>query len=34
MYVGGNFSKIASTPVSTGGTRVKQPGFAIYPAAL
>ena len=33
MYVGGNFSKVASTPVATGGMRVKQPGFAIYPAA-
>jgi hypothetical protein len=32
MYVGGNFTRIASTPVSTGGSRVKQPGFAIYPA--
>jgi hypothetical protein len=32
MYVAGNFSKIASTPVITGGIQVKQPGFAIYPA--
>ena len=32
MYVAGNFAKISSTPVSTGGVRVKQPGFAIYPA--
>ncbi|MEW6473822.1 MAG: hypothetical protein AB1679_16340 [Actinomycetota bacterium] len=33
MYVGGNFSKVASTPVATGGKRVKQPGFAAYPPA-
>ena len=32
MYVGGNFSKVASTPVATGGMRIKRPGFAIYPA--
>ena len=32
MYVGGNFSKVASTPTNDGGMRVKQPGFAIYPA--
>jgi hypothetical protein len=32
LYVAGNFAKISSTPVSTGGVRVKQPGFAIYPA--
>ena len=33
MYVGGNFSKVAETPVSTGGMRIKQPGFAVYPPA-
>ena len=33
MYVGGNFSKVASTPVATGGQRVKQPGLAVYPPA-
>jgi len=32
MYTGGNFTNVASTPVATGGQRVKQPGFAIYPA--
>jgi hypothetical protein len=32
LYVGGNFSKIAATPVSSGGMRTKQPGFAVYPA--
>ena len=32
MYVGGNFSQVASTPVATGGQRVNQPGFAMYPA--
>ncbi len=32
MYVGGNFSRISSTPVASGGLRTKQPGFAIYPA--
>ncbi|HEV8624151.1 MAG TPA: hypothetical protein VG034_06820 [Acidimicrobiia bacterium] len=31
MYVGGNFTDVASTPVSTGGLRVRQPGFAAYP---
>lgn len=31
MYVGGNFSKVASTPVANGGMRVKQPGLAVYP---
>jgi hypothetical protein len=31
MYVGGNFSKVASTPVAGGGMRIKQPGFAVYP---
>jgi len=32
MYVAGNFTKISSSPVETGGMRVKQPGLAIYPA--
>jgi hypothetical protein len=32
MYIAGNFSKLASTPVGSGGMRTKQPGFAIYPA--
>jgi hypothetical protein len=31
LYVGGNFYNVASTPVSNGGQRVKQPGLAIYP---
>jgi hypothetical protein len=31
MYVGGNFSEVASTPVANGGQSVKQPGFAAYP---
>jgi hypothetical protein len=31
MYVGGNFSNVASTPVSTGGMREKQPCFASIP---
>ncbi|MGH9010520.1 MAG: hypothetical protein ACRDYF_11850, partial [Acidimicrobiia bacterium] len=31
MYVGGNFTEVASTPVATGGQSVKQPGFAAYP---
>jgi hypothetical protein len=31
MYVGGNFTEVASTPVGTGGQSVKQPGFAAYP---
>ena len=33
MYVGGNFSKVSSTPAATGGFQVSQPGLAIYPAA-
>jgi hypothetical protein len=32
MYVGGNFSKVAGSPVATGGAQVKQPGFVMYPA--
>jgi hypothetical protein len=32
MYVGGNFTDVASTPVATGGMRVRQPGFAMYPS--
>jgi hypothetical protein len=31
MYVGGNFYNVASTPTSTGGERIKQPGLAVYP---
>jgi hypothetical protein len=31
MYVGGNFTDVASTPVAMGGARVRQPGFAAYP---
>ena len=31
MYVGGNFTEVASTPVGTGGQPIKQPGFAVYP---
>lgn len=31
MYVGGNFTEVASSPVSQGAAPVKQPGFAIYP---
>jgi hypothetical protein len=32
MYVGGNFLRIAASPTDAGGERVKQPGFAVYPA--
>ena len=31
MYVGGNFTEVASTPVGKGGQPIKQPGFAVYP---
>jgi ribosomal protein L24E len=31
MYVGGNFTEVASTPVGNGGQSIKQPGFAAYP---
>jgi hypothetical protein len=31
-YVAGNFTKVASTPVTTDGMRVKQ-SFAAYPPA-
>ena len=31
MYVGGNFTEVASTPVANGGLPVKQAGFAAYP---
>jgi hypothetical protein len=31
MYVGGNFTEVASTPVASGGLSVKQAGFAAYP---
>ena len=31
LYVGGNFYNVVSTPQSTGGQRIKQPGLAIYP---
>ena len=31
MYVGGNFTEVASTPVGNGGQSVKQAGFAAYP---
>jgi hypothetical protein len=31
MYVGGNFTEVASTPVANGGQSIKQPGFAVYP---
>ena len=31
MYVGGNFTEVASTPVGSGGAAVKQAGFAAYP---
>jgi hypothetical protein len=33
MYVAGNFSKIASTPATTGGVKVSQPGLAVFPRA-
>jgi len=33
LYVAGNFSKISSTPVTTGGLRVSQPGLAVFPRA-
>jgi hypothetical protein len=33
MYVAGNFSKISSTPATTGGLKVSQPGLAIFPRA-
>lgn len=32
LYVGGNFFRIAASPTDAGGERVKQPGFAVYPA--
>jgi len=31
MYVGGNFTEVASTPVASGGQAIKQAGFAAYP---
>jgi ribosomal protein L24E len=31
MYVGGNFTEVASTPVGSGGQSIKQAGFAAYP---
>jgi hypothetical protein len=31
MYVGGNFSKVASAPVGSGAPEFKQGGFAMYP---
>ena len=31
MYVGGNFTEVASTPVASGGASIKQAGIAVYP---
>jgi hypothetical protein len=31
MYVGGNFTEVASTPTASGAQQFKQPGLAVYP---